>query len=49
MMSNVWTSECDPMAELAGMPLERRSEDGQGNPVHGGDSESHVSVWRKPA
>lgn len=44
----IWPAECDLMAQLAGMELERRVADWHGAPfVH--DSESHVSVWRKPA
>ena len=44
----LWPSECDLMAQLAGMELERRTADWEGNPFTG-DSESHVSVWRMPA
>lgn len=44
----IWPSECDLMAQLAGMELERRVADWHGAPFTG-DSESHVSVWRKPA
>ena len=36
------------MARLAGMQLEQRSSDWHGG-AFTGDSESHVSVWRKPA
>ena len=43
----IWPAECDLMAQLAGMELERRSSDWVGTPFTG-DSESHVSVWRKP-
>ena len=43
----VWPSECDLMAQLAGMELERRVADWDGSPFTG-DSEKHVSVWRKP-
>ena len=35
------------MAQLAGLELESRAEDWRGNDFTG-DSESHVSVWRKP-
>jgi hypothetical protein len=43
----LWPAECDLMAQLAGMELERRVADWQGSPfTH--DSESHVSVCRKP-
>ncbi len=44
----VWPAECDLMAQLAGMTLEWRLEDWDGTPFTG-DSERHVSVWRKPA
>lgn len=44
----LWPAECDLMAELAGMSLERRTADWQGSPFTS-DSENHVSVWRKPA
>ena len=44
----VWPAECDLMAQLAGMELESRSSDWHGR-AFTGDSESHVSVWRKPA
>ncbi|WP_018353249.1 class I SAM-dependent DNA methyltransferase [Longispora albida] len=43
----IWPAECDLMAQLAGMTLERRVADWDGAPFTG-DSESHVSVWRKP-
>lgn len=44
----IWPAECDLMAQLAGMDLERRVADWNGAPfTH--DSESHVSVWRTPA
>jgi SAM-dependent methyltransferase len=43
----IWPAECDLMAELAGMVLERRVADWHGAPFTN-DSESHVSVWRKP-
>lgn len=43
----IWPSECDLMAELAGLDLDRRIADWHGNPFTG-DSEAHVSVWRKP-
>ncbi|MGG5257164.1 class I SAM-dependent DNA methyltransferase [Phycicoccus avicenniae] len=43
----VWPSELDLMARLAGMSLERRTADWRGTPFTG-DSEGHVSVWRKP-
>ena len=40
-------AECDLMAQLAGLTLERRVADWAGAPFSG-DSESHVSIWRKP-
>lgn len=42
-----WPAECDLMAKLAGLELESRFEDWCGSPFTG-DSENHVSVWRKP-
>ena len=42
-----WPAECDLMARLAGLHLEHRFADWHGAPFTG-DSESHVSVWRKP-
>ena len=44
----IWPAECDLMAQLAGMQLESRSGDWRGSPFTG-DSEGHVSVWRKPS
>jgi SAM-dependent methyltransferase len=44
----IWPNECDLMAQLAGMELEHRVADWNGAPFTN-DSESHVSVWRKPA
>ena len=44
----IWPAECDLMAQLAGMDLERRVADWNGAPFTQ-DSESHVSVWHKPA
>jgi SAM-dependent methyltransferase len=44
----IWPNECDLMAQLAGLEPERRSADWHGAPFTG-DSESHVSVWRKPS
>jgi hypothetical protein len=35
------------MARLAGLELERRHADWDGSPFTA-ESESHVSVWRKP-
>ena len=35
------------MAQLAGLELEQRVADWDGSPFTA-DSESHVSVWRKP-
>ncbi|WP_148613251.1 class I SAM-dependent DNA methyltransferase [Nocardioides rubriscoriae] len=43
----VWPAECDLMAHLAGLELERRVADWDATPFTQ-DSESHVSVWRKP-
>lgn len=43
----IWPAECDLMAQLAGMELERRSSDWVGTEFIG-DGEGHVSVWRKP-
>ena len=43
----IWPAECDLMAQLAGLELESRAADWLGNDFTG-DSESHVSVWRKP-
>lgn len=43
----IWPGECDLMAQLAGMTLEHRLAEWSGSPFTG-DSESHVSVWRKP-
>ena len=42
----LWPSECDLMAQLAGMELESRSADWTGTPFDA-HSDSHVSVWRK--
>ena len=43
----IWPAECDLMAQLAGLDLESRAADWQGSDFTG-DSENHVSVWRKP-
>ena len=43
----IWPAECDLMARLAGLTLEQRVADWDGSPFTA-DSESHVSVWRKP-
>jgi SAM-dependent methyltransferase len=43
----IWPAECDLMAQLAGLEFESRSADWHGAPFTS-DSESHVSVWRKP-
>jgi SAM-dependent methyltransferase len=43
----VWPAECDLMARLAGLELEERFADWDRSPFTA-DSESHVSVWRKP-
>lgn len=42
----LWPSECDLMAQLAGLELESRHEDWRGAPFTSA-SEKHVSVWRK--
>lgn len=42
----VWPAELDLMARLAGMSLERRTEDWRGTPFTA-ESEHHVSVWRR--
>ncbi|MFC0625781.1 class I SAM-dependent DNA methyltransferase [Kribbella deserti] len=43
-----WPAECDLMAQLAGLEFEGRFADWHRRPFTA-DSESHVSVWRKPA
>lgn len=43
----MWPSECDLMAQMAGMEMEMRVADWDGSPFTS-ESESHVSVWRKP-
>ena len=43
----VWPSECDLMAQLAGMTLVDRFGDWDGSPFTA-ESTKHVSVWRKP-
>lgn len=43
----VWPAELDLMGRLAGMTLESRWSDWQGQPFDH-ESTSHVSVWRKP-
>lgn len=43
----IWPSECDLMAQLAGLELEQRFADWSRSPFTA-ESESHVSVWRKP-
>lgn len=42
----VWPSECDLMAQLAGLELDRRSADWAGTPFTA-DSAAHVSIWCK--
>lgn len=42
----LWPSECDLMAQIAGLKLESRFADWNGSPFTS-ESESHVSVWRK--
>jgi SAM-dependent methyltransferase len=44
----IWPSECDLMAQLAGMHLESRYADWDRSPFTS-DSESHVSTWRTPS
>ncbi len=44
----IWPAECDLMAQLAGLSLDRRMADWHGSPFTN-DSESHISVWNKPA
>ncbi|MBT0771664.1 class I SAM-dependent methyltransferase [Kineosporia sp. J2-2] len=43
----VWPSELDLMAQLAGLEPEQRLAGWDGSPFTA-DSESHVSVWRRP-
>jgi SAM-dependent methyltransferase len=43
----IWPAECDLMARLAGLVLEKRVADWTGAPFTS-ESGSHVSVWRKP-
>lgn len=43
----IWPAECDLMAQLAGLELESRFADWDRTPFTA-ESESHVSVWRKP-
>lgn len=43
----IWPTECDLMAQLAGLEFEARYADWSKSPFTT-DSESHVSVWRKP-
>jgi len=43
----IWPAECDLMARLAGLDLEQRVADWHGRSFTS-ESESHVSVWRKP-
>jgi SAM-dependent methyltransferase len=43
----IWPAECDLMARLAGLTLEQRVGGWDRAPFTS-DSESHVSVWRKP-
>jgi len=44
----VWPSELDLMARIAGLGLRERWAGWAGEPFTG-ESEKHVSVWRKPA
>lgn len=43
----IWPAECDLMAQLAGLESETRYADWHRTPFTA-DSESHISVWRKP-
>jgi len=43
----LWPSECDLMAQLAGLELEERYAGWDRSPFTS-ESESHVSVWCKP-
>jgi SAM-dependent methyltransferase len=43
----IWPAECDLMAQLAGLELDVRLADWDGTRFTC-ESESHVSVWRKP-
>jgi hypothetical protein len=43
---DIWPSECDLMAQLAGLELEARFADWDKGEFTS-DSTSHVSVWRK--
>lgn len=43
----VWPAECDLMAQLAGLELEQRVASWDGS-AFTSESDSHVSVWRKP-
>ncbi len=43
----IWPAECDLMAKLAGLTFEARFADWR-RAAFVNDSESHVSVWRKP-
>lgn len=45
---HAWPAELDLMARIAGLELEQRLADWDGSPFTG-DSDKHVSVWRKPA
>jgi SAM-dependent methyltransferase len=44
----IWPAECDLMAQLAGLDFEARYADWHRAPFTS-DSESHISVWQKPA
>ncbi|WP_433022391.1 class I SAM-dependent methyltransferase [Kribbella sp. CA-294648] len=44
----IWPAECDLMAQLAGLEFEARYADWHRAPFTS-DSDSHISVWRKPA
>jgi SAM-dependent methyltransferase len=46
VIENYWPAELDLMAQLAGMSLRERWADWHRAP-YTGDSESHISVWRR--
>ena len=44
----IWPAECDLMAQIAGLQLEQRVADWDES-AFTSDSQSHISVWRKPS
>ncbi|GAA1174099.1 class I SAM-dependent DNA methyltransferase [Nesterenkonia xinjiangensis] len=44
----IWPAECDLMAQMAGLAPEHRAADWHGSEFTA-ESDSHVSVWRRPA